>query len=43
MSKGIYCYIDKENDKIVYVGKDSYINIKSRHYDHIAPSNYDKQ
>lgn len=43
MSKGIYCYIDKENDKIVYVGKDSYINIKSRHYDHIAPSNYDRQ
>ena len=43
MAKGIYCYIDKENDKIVYVGKDSNINKNKRHRDHLAPSLYNAQ
>ena len=43
MSKGIYCYIDGENDKIVYVGKDSNIDKNKRHRDHLAPSSYNAQ
>ena len=43
MAKGIYCYIDKENDKIVYVGKDSNIDKNQRHRQHLAPSNYNAQ
>ena len=43
MTKGIYCYIDKENDKIVYVGKDSYIDKNQRHGHHLAPSAYNAQ
>ena len=43
MAKGIYCYIDKENDKIVYVGKDSNINKNKRHRDHLTPSLYNAQ
>lgn len=43
MTQGIYCYIDKKTNKIVYVGKDSYIHKKKRHYAHIAPSSYDRQ
>ena len=43
MSKGIYCYIDKKDNQIVYVGKDSYIDKNKRHKEHLAPSNYNKQ
>ena len=43
MTKGVYCYIDKKNDEIVYIGKDSNIHIDRRHKQHFAPSNYDKQ
>ena len=43
MAKGIYCYIDKENDKIVYVGKDSNIDKNRRHRQHLTPSVYDAQ
>ena len=37
MSLGIYCYIDKKDNKIVYVGKDSNIDKKRRHKDHHKP------
>ena len=43
MSKGIYCYIDKKDNQIVYVGKDSYIDKNKRHKEHLAPSNYNEQ
>ena len=43
MAKGIYCYIDDENDKIVYVGKDSNIDKNKRHREHFSPSRYDEQ
>ena len=44
MTCGIYCYKDTFNDnKIVYVGKDSSIDINKRHIAHNSPSNYDKQ
>lgn len=43
MSKGIYCYIDKKDNQIVYVGKDSYIDKNKRHKEHLAPSSYNKQ
>ena len=41
--KGIYCYIDNENDKVVYVGKDSNIDKNTRHIAHLAPSAYNAQ
>ena len=31
MSKGIYAYIDKKDNNIVYVGKDSNIHKNKRH------------
>src|SRR5574344_253484 len=40
---GIYCYIDKKDNKIVYIGKDSHIERNKRHKTHISPSHYDKQ
>lgn len=44
MSKGIYCYIDlQNNDSIVYIGKDSDIGRNERHKHHTAPSHYDTQ
>lgn len=43
MSCGIYCYIDKKDNSIVYVGKDSNINENNRHKAHFASSNYNKQ
>lgn len=43
MAKGIYCYIDKDNDKIVYVGKDSHIDKDQRHRQHFTPSAYNAQ
>ena len=41
--KGIYCYIDKEDASIVYIGKDSYIDKHKRHSHHISPSTYNIQ
>ena len=42
--KGIYCYVDNKNDKIVYVGKDSKINKNNnRHYQHTRKCNYNHQ
>ena len=44
MTRGIYCYKDTENnDKIVYIGKDSHIDKDMRHKDHTRPSRYDEQ
>jgi len=41
---GIYCYEDTiNNNEIVYVGKDSYIDKNKRHSYHNAPSCYDNQ
>ena len=41
--KGIYCYIDKNNDSIVYIGKDSHIDENRRHNHHMYPSSYNVQ
>lgn len=43
MTKGIYAYFDKQRNEIVYIGKDSRIDIDRRHKEHNAPSKYDKQ
>ena len=43
MTQGIYCYIDKKTNKVVYVGKDSYIDKKMRHRAHKKPSAYNDQ
>ena len=43
MTKGIYCYIDNEKDRVVYVGKDVKIDKNQRHRDHLVPSNYNAQ
>ena len=43
MAKGIYCYIDKKDNQIVYVGKDSNIDKNKRHRDHLALSKYNEQ
>lgn len=40
---GIYCYINKENNRVVYVGKDSHIDRNQRHKEHFFPSAYNKQ
>lgn len=40
---GIYCYIDKKDNSIVYIGKDSHIDKKRRHRDHHQPSAYEGQ
>ena len=40
---GVYCYIDKTNNDVVYVGKDSNIHKDKRHHDHLQPSQYNKQ
>lgn len=40
---GIYCYIDKKDNSIVYVGKDSNIHRKVRMYAHKKPSQYNTQ
>lgn len=37
MTKGIYAYFDKQRNEIVYIGKDSRINIDRRHKEHNAP------
>lgn len=43
MTKGIYCYIDKKNDNIVYVGKDSHIDEGRRRRAHEQPHRYNEQ
>ena len=43
MTKGIYCYIDKKNDNIVYVGKDSHIDEGRRQRAHEQPHRYNEQ
>ena len=44
MTCGIYCYKDtKNNDEVVYVGKDSSIDKNTRHKRHHFPSRYDDQ
>lgn len=43
MAQGIYCYIDKKNNKIVYIGKDSHIEKDRRHKTHIRSSKYNEQ
>ena len=43
MAKGIYCYIDKKNDKIVYIGRDSHLHSKQRDMAHKKSCNYNKQ
>ena len=43
MAVGIYCYIDKKDDSIVYIGKDSNIDKNRRHNDHFAPYAYNLQ
>lgn len=43
MTKGIYCYVDKKDNSVVYVGKDSNIDKNKRHREHFSPSRYDKQ
>lgn len=40
---GIYCYVDKKDNSIVYVGKDSNIHEDKRHKSHFHPSQYNKQ
>lgn len=43
MTSGIYYYIDKTNDEIIYIGKDSYIDKNKRHICHMSPSKYNEQ
>ena len=43
MSSGIYCYIDKKTNDVVYIGKDSFIDKQRRHLQHIAKSKYNSQ
>lgn len=43
MTQGIYAYIDKKNNSIVYIGKDSYINKNKRFNAHFAKCNYNTQ
>lgn len=43
MTCGIYCYIDKKDNSIVYVGKDSNIDKERRHIAHYSPSKYQEQ
>ena len=43
MSKGIYCYIDTNNNEIIYIGKDSAIDKHNRHRQHYSKSHYDNQ
>ena len=43
ITRGIYCYIDKNDNQIVYVGKDSNIDKNKRHKQHFQSSKYDAQ
>ena len=41
--KGIYSYTDTQTNEIVYIGKDSKINRKNRHYNHIVKKSNQQQ
>ena len=41
--KGIYCYTDNKTNEIVYIGKDSQIEIHRRHKDHTGKWAYNIQ
>ena len=43
MTVGIYCYIDKKDNSIIYIGKDSNICKNRRHRDHLMPYSYKLQ
>lgn len=43
MSNGIYLYYDTKENSVVYVGRDSNIDKKTRHKAHMQKSNYDDQ
>ena len=43
MTNGIYCYIDKKNNSIIYIGKDNHIDKNKRHKQHLQKSNYNNQ
>ena len=43
MTQGIYCYIDKKTNEIVYIGKDSYINERRRDKQHYQKSSFEVQ
>lgn len=43
MTQGIYCYIDKKNNCIVYIGKDSYIDKNKRYKAHLMKSQKNNQ
>ena len=43
MVKGIYCYIDTKNEKIVYIGKDSHIDKEKRKKAHNSQNRYEEQ
>ena len=43
MTRGIYTYVDKKNNEIVYIGKDSNIDTNERHKQHFQPSKYNNQ
>lgn len=43
MTCGIYCYIDKNINQVIYVGKDSYISKNERHKQHLKLSNKNNQ
>ena len=40
---GIYMYKDNKTGQIVYIGKDSHIDVDERHHSHKRPSSYDAQ
>lgn len=43
MLQGIYCYIDKKENKVIYVGKDSHIDEDRRYNAHFSKCNYNSQ
>lgn len=43
MTQGIYCYIDKKTNSIIYVGKDSNIQHDTRNKEHFCKSKYNEQ
>ena len=43
MTRGIYTYVDKKSNEIVYIGKDSNIDTNERHKQHFQPSKYNEQ
>lgn len=43
MTSGIYCYINKDTNQVIYVGKDSYIHYSIAHKRHLSASQYKSQ